>query len=113
VGPFTPGSSHSDALLEGDEDYLQYSKIMLRSCYRSSIVLARHAELQALGMNLLTTHKKGPAYDRTVRLGLQTLLEEVKFSHLTDLHVIARTPKEASLMVDIMLEMGYEITDDA
>ncbi|KAL3921441.1 MAG: hypothetical protein SGILL_002745 [Bacillariaceae sp.] len=112
VGPFTPGDRQTDALLEGDEDYLQYSEIMLRSCYRSSMVLARHDELQALGTSLLTTHKKGPAYERTIRIGLQTLIEEVKFSHLTDLHLIAKSPKEASLMVAIMMEMGYEFTDD-
>jgi hypothetical protein len=111
VGPYPPVTSHFESL-EGDEDYFHYSKIILRSCYRSSMVLSRHAELQALGISLHTTHKKGRAYEETVRIGLQTLVEEVKFSHLTDLHIIARTPKEASLMVVIMQQMGYQLHDD-
>jgi len=112
VGPFSPGGSQTESLLEGDEDFFHYSKIMLRSSYRASMVLARHSELQALGLSLLTTRKKGVAYEQLVQIGLQTLVEEVKFSHLTDLHIIAKTPKEASLMVAMMEKMGYPIDDD-
>mmetsp|Transcript_22887 Transcript_22887/g.34886 ORF Transcript_22887/g.34886 Transcript_22887/m.34886 type:complete len:84 (+) Transcript_22887:3-254(+) len=80
---------------------------MLRSCYRSSLVLARHAQLQALAISLLTTRKEGQAYAHTLRLGLQTLIEEVKFSHLRDLHIVASSQKEASILIAMMSEMGY------
>jgi hypothetical protein len=113
VGPYSPpGSSHSDTLYEGDQDYFHYSKMMLRSCYRSSLVLSRHSELQALGVVLLTTRKKGPEYEQTIQVGLQTLVEEVQASHLKDVHILATTPEEASLMVRLMQKMGYAMQYD-
>jgi hypothetical protein len=75
------------------------------------MALARDAELQALGVCPLTTHSKGISYQATIQIALQTLIDEAKFTHLKDVHVIAKTPKEASLMVTRMLEMGYEMTD--
>jgi hypothetical protein len=112
AGPFHPSGSQGAAessILETDEDYFDYRKIMLRSCYRSSMVLARHSELQALGVTLNSPHKKGPSYEETIRIGLQILVEEVKFSALKDIHLIAKTPKEASIMVRIMEQnLGYQ-----
>jgi O-acetyl-ADP-ribose deacetylase (regulator of RNase III) len=106
VGPFSP-SRQSEALLESDQDYLHYSEIMLRSCYRSSLVLAKHAELKSLAITLLTTRQKGHMYNWALRQGLKTLLEEIKFTQLSDMHIIAKTPKEASIIVALMEEMGY------
>jgi O-acetyl-ADP-ribose deacetylase (regulator of RNase III) len=108
VGPLSP-SNLEDVELEDDTDSLHYIKVMLRSCYRSSLVLAKHAELQALALTLLTTRKTGQAYEQTLRVGLQTLLEEVKFSHLRDLHIVASSPKEASILIAMMSEMGHRL----
>jgi O-acetyl-ADP-ribose deacetylase (regulator of RNase III) len=110
-GPFTLGSGQAESLTEEYGDSLHYNKIILRSCYRSCMALARDAELQALGVCPLTTHSKGICYQATIQIALQTLIDEAKFTHLKDVHVIAKTPKEASLMVTRMLEMGYEMTD--
>ncbi|KAG7359457.1 hypothetical protein IV203_034555 [Nitzschia inconspicua] len=111
VGPFSPGGSRSESLMEEDEEFLHYSRFLLRSCYRSAVALARNTELQALGICPLTTHNKGMAYHATIQIALQTLIEEAKFSDLKDVHVIAKTPNEASLMVSRMLEMGYDVTE--
>jgi O-acetyl-ADP-ribose deacetylase (regulator of RNase III) len=105
VGPISP--SNLDDVEKDDHDTLHFVIAMLRSCYRSSLVLAKHAELQTLGLSLLTTRSTGNVYEKTLRVGLQTLLEEVKFSHLLDLHIITSTPKEAVLLEKIARELGY------
>jgi len=106
VGPLCPGNTY-DVELHQDTDSLHYIKVMLRSCYRSSLVLAKHAELQVLALSMLTTRKTGQAYQETLRVGLQTLVEEVKFSHLRDLHLVASSSKEASVLISMMSEMGH------
>jgi O-acetyl-ADP-ribose deacetylase (regulator of RNase III) len=105
VGPLSP--TNLEDALEDDTDSLHYIKTMLRSCYRSSLVLAKHTELQALALSLLTTRKTGQAYEQTLRVGLQTLVEEVKFSHLRDLHIMASSSKEASIVIAMMTDMGH------
>jgi hypothetical protein len=109
VGPLSP--SNLEDALEDDTDSLHYIKIMLRSCYRSSLVLSKHAELQALALSLLTTRKTGQAYEETLRVGLQTLVEEVKFSHLRDLHIVASSQKEASILIAMLSDMGHRQID--
>jgi hypothetical protein len=111
VGPFSHGHSPTEYSPEEHEEYFHYSKCMLRSCYRSSLELARNSELEALGVTLLLTLNKGGAYESYIQTGLQTLIQEAKFSQLKDVHVIAKTPKEASMMVSRMMEMGYEMSD--
>lgn len=108
VGPLSP-SNLEDVELENESDSLHYIKVMLRSCYRSSLVLAKHAELQALALTLLTTRKTGHSYEETLLVGLQTLVEEVKFSHLRDLHIVASSVKEASVLIAMMSEMGHRM----
>ena len=103
VGPLSP--TNGDHVEEDEDDTLHYIRTMLRSCYRSSLVLAKHAQLQAAAISILTTRQTINAYDETLRIALQTLVEEVKFSHLRELHIIASSPKEASRLIEIMSEM--------
>jgi hypothetical protein len=104
VGPLSP--TNDDHIEADDGDTLHYVRTMLRSCYRSSLVLAKHAQLQAAAISILTTRQTGTFYDETLCIGLQTLVAEVKFSHLRELHIIASSQKEASRLVEIMSEMS-------
>jgi Ran GTPase-activating protein (RanGAP) involved in mRNA processing and transport len=103
VGPLSP--TNDDHIEADDGDTLHYVRTMLRSCYRSSLVLAKHAQLQAAAISILTTKQTGSAYDETLRIALQTLVAEVKFSLLRELHIIVSSQKEASRLIEIMTEM--------
>jgi hypothetical protein len=105
VGPLSPDNS-TDAI-DDDTDTLHHIKIMLRSSYRSTLILARHAGLQALALSLLTTRKTGKAYKETIQIGLQTLVEEVRFSTVRHFRLMASSPSEAALLIGMMTEMGY------
>ena len=108
VGPYGSPSGQIDAMLEGDEDYLHYGKTTLRSCYRSCVGRANKARLQVMAISPLTTRtKNGSIYEEMIQIGLQTLSEEVKFSQLEEVHIIARSSKEATIMVDTMQALGY------
>lgn len=56
---------------------------------------------------LTTRTKNGSIYEEMIQIGLQTLSEEVKFSQLEEVHIIARSSKEATIMVDTMQALGY------
>lgn len=105
VGPLSPDNS-MDAV-DDDTDTLHHIKIMLRSSYRSTLILARHAGLQALALTLLTTRKTGKAYKETIQIGLKTLLEEVRFSTVRHFRLMASSPREAALLIGMMAKMGY------
>lgn len=107
VGPLSP-DSQGDTRRDTDSDSIHYITNMLRSCYRSSMVLAKHAELQVLALSLLTTRATGQAYQQTLRVGLQTLTEEVKFSHLRDIHILASSNREMSILVGMLRDMGHQ-----
>jgi len=106
VGPLSCSSTapDDDAMTSNS---LSYTKAMLRSCYRSSMVLAKHSDLQALALALSTPREENPAYLETIRVGLETLIEEAPFTNLRDLHLIARTPLEAFRIVEALRGMGH------
>jgi hypothetical protein len=116
VGPFSPSiaATSSKAGKNGEEeelvlnsDFLEEAKTVLRSCYRSSMVLAKHSELQVLALSLSTSPDSSLSYAETLRVGLETLVAEVQFSHLRDLHLVAQNIGEASLIADMLQEMGH------
>ncbi|CAJ1954739.1 unnamed protein product [Cylindrotheca closterium] len=106
VGPLSP--HNSEDAVDDDTDILHHIKMMLRSSYRSTLILARHAGLQALALNILTTRKTGKAYHETVQMGLQTLVEEAQFCTVKQYQVMASSPNEAALLAGLMTEMGYQ-----
>ena len=60
-----------------------------------------------MALSLSITPVDSPTYAEMLRVGLETLVEEVQFSHLRDLHLVARTPQEASILVDLLEDMGH------
>jgi len=108
VGPYGSPSGQYDVMLEGDKYFLHYCRTMLQSCYRSCIKQANEEKLHVLAISPLTTcTKNGCIYEEMIQIGLQTLSEEVKFSQLKEVHIIARSHQEVSIMTSTMQAMGY------
>eukprot|EP00980_Cylindrotheca_fusiformis_P021714 scaffold8535_cov132-Cylindrotheca_fusiformis.AAC.22 len=105
VGPLSLDNA-MDAV-DDDTETLHHIRVMLRSSYRSTLILARHAGLKALSLSLLTTRKTGKAYKETIQIGLQTIVEEVSFSTVRHFHLMASSPREAALLIGMMTELGY------
>jgi len=98
--------TYEDDVLATPES-LAYAISMLRSCYRSMVVLAEHSELQALTLCLSTPVEGSPHYLTCLRLGLETLVDEVSLSPLRDVHLRAQSPREAGMLQSMLEEMGH------
>merc|ERR1711924_414168 len=113
VGPFGTPSTQVDTMLEEDKHYFHFSKTTLRSCYRSCISQANQAKLRALAISPLTPHStNGYIHEEILRLGLQTLSEEVKFSQLKEVYVVGKSAKEVSLLIEMMHAMGCTLRSE-
>jgi Ran GTPase-activating protein (RanGAP) involved in mRNA processing and transport len=106
VGPLCP--SCEDECEENDADHLHYIEIMLRSCIRSALVLSKHSQLQAIAFPTLTTKFGGGTYHYTLQLGLKILVEEAKYSDLSNLHIVASSDDEASGLIAMAAKMGLK-----
>jgi Ran GTPase-activating protein (RanGAP) involved in mRNA processing and transport len=106
VGPLCP--SCEDECEEDDADQLHYIEIMIRSCIRSALVLSKHTQLQAIAFPTLTTKFGGGTYHYTLQLGLKILVEEAKYSDLSNLHIVASSDDEASRLIVMAAKMGLK-----
>ena len=109
VGPFAGPSGQIDALLERDKDYHRFGMTTLRSCYRTCVEETNRANLQTLVIRPLTTRtKNGPIYEEFLKVAVQTVVEDAKFSTgLREVHLVGKSPKEATLLAGIMKTLGY------
>jgi hypothetical protein len=108
VSPLSETNDDDD--WDGDEnqdvDALHYLDTGLRASYRSSFRKVNDTGLEGICLTTITTKETGGTYERTLRVGLQTLIEETKFSKLKSIRLISSSEKEASLLIKIALEMG-------
>jgi len=104
VGPLSPNCD--DVFEADDEDSLHYISIMLRSCIRSCLILAKHSQVQSLAFPPITTRMGGATYEQTLRMGFKAMVEEAKHSDLNTLHIVASTEEEASKLIAMALDMG-------
>jgi O-acetyl-ADP-ribose deacetylase (regulator of RNase III) len=109
VGPMSP-TCH-DEYEEDDEDSLHYIKVMMRSCIRSGLILAKHSQVQAIAFPTLTAKVGSPAYEPTLLTNLKILVEETKHSDLNTLHVVARSDEESSKLIGMAMELGLPLAD--
>jgi hypothetical protein len=80
---------------------------MVRSAYRSSVEQVNLANLEAAAFPIFTAGNPGSGlYERTLHIGLQTLVEEIRHSKLKELHLMASSPEEAASFIQIGREMG-------
>lgn len=104
VGPLS--ALCDDDFEADDEDSLHYVRIMLRSCIRSSLILAKHSQVQSVAFPTLTTKRGGPTYEQTLLMGLKILVEEAKHSDLNNLHIVAKDEEESSKLIAMAIDMG-------
>jgi O-acetyl-ADP-ribose deacetylase (regulator of RNase III) len=104
VGPISPDCD--DECQPDDEDGLHYAKIMMRSCIRSSLILAKHSQVQSVAFPTLTTKLGGATYEQTLIMGLTILVEEAKHSDLNNLHIVASTEEESAKLIGMAMDMG-------
>lgn len=104
VGPMS--AACDDQFEAKDEDSLHYVKVMMRSCIRSSLILAKHSQVQSIAFPTLTSEVDGPAYERTLLTNLKILFEEAKHSDLLTLHIVARSDEESSKLIGMAQELG-------
>jgi O-acetyl-ADP-ribose deacetylase (regulator of RNase III) len=104
VGPISP--QRDEMLEESDHDALHYITVMMRSCIRSSFILAKHSQVQSIAVPTLTTKLGGPTYETTLMTNLKLLIDEAKFSDLNTLHIVASSEEESSKLIEMALNFG-------
>jgi len=96
-----------------DEDALHYIKIMLRSCIRSCLILAKHSQVHSIAFPTLTTKMDGATYDTTLLIFFKMLVEEARHSDLNRLHITAATEDESSKLIAMGVDMGLELASSS
>eukprot|EP00980_Cylindrotheca_fusiformis_P021712 scaffold8535_cov132-Cylindrotheca_fusiformis.AAC.20 len=92
-----------------DEDSLHYIKIMLRSCIRSCLILAKHSQVHSIAFPTLTTKVDGATYDHTLLMFFKILVEEARHSDLNRLHIAAASEEEASKLIAMGIELDLDL----
>merc|ERR1712176_1549472 len=104
VGPISP--TRDEVLEESDKDSLHYITVMMRSCIRSSFILAKHSQVQSIAVPTLTTKAGTATYESTLLTNLKLLVDEAKFSDLNTLHIVATSEEESRELIEMALNMG-------
>ena len=109
VGPVSP--TRDEVFDENDEDSLHYMTVMMRSCIRSSFILAKHSQVQSIAFPTLTTKVGSSTYESTLLTNLKLLVDEAKFSDLNTLHIVASSLEESSKLIEMALTMGLAMLE--
>jgi len=107
VGPISP--KRDEVLEESDEDSLHYITVMMRSCIRSSFILAKHSQVQSIAIPTLTTKVGSPTYESTLLTNLKLFVDEAKFSDLNTLHIVANSEEESRKLIDMARSLGLDM----
>ena len=78
----------------------------LRAAYRSSFGKIKDTGLEAVAIPAISSKEDGKAYERTLLVGLQSLIEEAKTSKLSAIHLMTSSGKEAKILIRLALTMG-------
>lgn len=92
-----------------DEDALHVLDTGLRTCYRSSFRLVKNTGMEGVGVPTVTTKEGGKVYERTLRIGLQTVIEEAKTTRLKSIDYIASSEKEAKILIKMAHTIGLVV----
>ena len=111
VSPLSETSDDSDWDGDGnqDPDSIHYLETGLRASYRSSFRKVNDTGLEAICLSSITTKENGATYEQTLRVGLQTLVEEAKFSGLKYIRLVASSEKEATALVKMAVGLGLSM----
>jgi hypothetical protein len=105
VGPLSPTNDDTD-WDAADANALQVLDIELRASYRSALQHIGHSGVEAVGVPTLTSNPEGSAYERTLWIGLKTIVEEAKRTNLLAVDMCASSGKEANLLIKMALGLG-------
>jgi hypothetical protein len=105
VGPLSPTNDDTD-WDEADANALQVLDIELRASYRSALQHIGQSSVEAVGVPTLTSNAEGSAYERTLWVGLKTIIEEAKRTNLLAVDMYASSGKEANLLIKMALGLG-------
>lgn len=108
VGPISP--MRDEVLEENDADTLHYITVMMRSCIRSSFILAKHSQVQSIAVPTLTTMMGSPTYEKTLLTNLKLLVDEAKFSDLNTLHIVADSEEESIKLIEMAVTLGLTMS---
>lgn len=109
VPPLSP--SNDDEEFDADfvdQDTLHYLETTLRTAYRSSFQMVKNTGMEGVGIAPATTKPGGKVYERTLKIGLQTLIDEAKTTRLQSIHLMAATEKEAKILIKLASACGLE-----
>jgi hypothetical protein len=111
VSPLNPTNDDDDwdGDTNRDEDALHYLENALRSSYRSTFRMINTGSPEAVAIPIITTKETGGTYETTLRIGLQTLVQESKFSGLQRINLVASSKKEATTLIKMALAMGLKV----
>ena len=104
VRPISADSS--DWIKAEDKDEMHYIKVMMRSCIWSSMILAKHSQVQSIGFPTLSPDEDCTAHDHILLMQLKLLVEEANHSDLITLHMVAKSEVEAGKLVGMAQELG-------
>lgn len=108
VGPLSPSNEDTEWDV-ADASALQVLDIELRASYRSALQHVGKSGVEAVGVPTLTSNVEGSAYERTLLVGLKTIIEEAKHTTLVELDICASSAKEANLLIKMSLGLGLNV----
>lgn len=109
VPPLSPSNDDEEFDVDSvDQDTLHYLETTLRTAYRSSFQMVRNTGMEGIGMVPATTKAGGKVYERTLKIGLHTLIDEAKTTRLHSIHFMAATEKEAKILIKMASACGLE-----
>ena len=110
VPPVSPSNDDEEWDAETtDEDTLHFLDTGLRTCYRSSFRLVKRTGMEGVAVPTVTTKRGGNVYERTLRIGLQTLIEEAKTTRLRSIHFMASTEEESRILIKLAHANGLVV----
>ena len=108
VPPLSPSKNDTEFDVEADDDdALHYLETTLRTSYRSTFRWIKKSGMDAVAIPTISTQEGGRMYQRTLQIGLETLVEEAKTSKLNNLHYMATTGTEARLLIKLAAANGF------
>ncbi|KAG7359458.1 leucine rich repeat LRR-containing protein [Nitzschia inconspicua] len=93
-----------------EEDALHYLDTGLRATVRSSFRNIKNTGVEAVAVATITTKPHGSeAYQRSLQVVLETIIEESKRTSVKKVHLVAASGEEANYLIKTALETGLQL----
>mmetsp|Transcript_32118 Transcript_32118/g.78045 ORF Transcript_32118/g.78045 Transcript_32118/m.78045 type:complete len:1482 (+) Transcript_32118:260-4705(+) len=108
VGPLSPSNDDTE-WDHSDLNAIQILETEIRASYRSSLQLIAQTGVDDVGVPTLTSNPTGNAYERTLWVGLKTIVEEAKSTELRSIDLCTSSHQEANLLLKMALGLGLTV----